>query len=81
MSKANRTASDQVIESDTEEVNNDIDIDDAEDYGFIIGPDGELKHMFWPEGFDLDPPKTVRRILKVFGIKDINLASEEDTLH
>ena len=43
-----------------------------EDYGFIIGPDGELKSMSIPEDLMEDPPKTVRKIMKIFGIKDLH---------
>ena len=46
---------------------------DENDYGFIIGPDGELKHMFTPADFHLDPPPIVKKILKLLGIKDINM--------
>lgn len=45
---------------------------DENDYGFIIGPDGELKHMFTPADFHLDPPPVVKKILKLLGINDIN---------
>jgi hypothetical protein len=55
----------------------------SDDYGFIIGSDGTLKHIFTPDDFYLDPPANVKRILKILGIKDINsLAIEgDDTLH
>ena len=42
-----------------------------EDFGFVIGPDGELKSMTIPENLMEDPPKTVRKIMKIFGIRDI----------
>lgn len=60
----------------------DTDIGD-EDYGFIIGPDGELKHLFTPNDFYLDPPPQVLKILKILGIDDINSIGfdGEDTLH
>ena len=51
------------------------------DYGFIVSPTGELKHVYLPEDFMLDPPKEVEKILKIFGIKDINQATPTDTLH
>lgn len=57
---------------------------DSQDYGFIIGPDGELKHLFTPDDFYLDPPPLVRKILKLLGIKDINsvaIDNTSDTLH
>ena len=54
-----------------------------EDYGFIIGPDGELKHLFTPAEFLLDPPPVVKKILKVLGITDINSLDFDgnDTIH
>ena len=41
------------------------------DFGFVIGPDGELKSMMIPEDLMEDPPKSIKRILKIFGIKDL----------
>lgn len=54
-----------------------------EDYGFIIGPDGELKHLFTPNEFELDPPPVVKKILKLLGIDDINSVGfdGDETLH
>jgi hypothetical protein len=57
---------------------------DSQDYGFIIGADGELKHLFTPDDFYLDPPPLVKKILKLLGIKDINTVALDDcsdTLH
>ena len=51
------------------------------DYGFIISSDGELKHMYLPEDFILNPPPEVKKILKIFGIKDLNLSVDGDILH
>jgi hypothetical protein len=59
----------------------DIDIDGTEDYGFVFGSDGELKHMFTPDGFYLEPPPVVKKILKLLGIKDINALPGPDILH
>ena len=63
---------------------NENDDDDGEftegDYGFIIGPDGELKSMMFPEDLMEDPPKAIRKILKIFGIRDIHTISSQ-TLH
>jgi hypothetical protein len=60
----------------------DLEIDEG-DYGFIFSADGELKHMFTPEDFYLDPPPVVKKILKALGIKDINSLSMDgnDTIH
>ena len=57
---------------------------DSEDYGFIFSADGELKHLFTPDEFYLDPPPLVKKILKLLGIKDINTVAIDDcsdTLH
>lgn len=71
-------------------VEEEVDIDDYDlqdeiedgDYGFVIGADGELKSMFAPEEFYLDPPAKVKKILKILGIKDINAYwGADDTLH
>jgi hypothetical protein len=62
---------DEVIEEDEHS---------ADDFGFIIGPDGELKSMMIPEHLMDDPPEEVQMILKLFGIDDIN-QSEIRTLH
>lgn len=43
-----------------------------DDYGFVFGPDGELKHVFTPNKFELDPPAVIKKILKLLGIDDIN---------
>lgn len=50
---------------------NDDDID-SEDFGFIIDADGNLKSVMLPETYMGDPPLEVKRILKIFGIKNIN---------
>lgn len=57
---------------------------DSQDYGFIFSADGELKHLFTPNDFYLDPPPMVKKILKLLGIKDINSVALDDcsdTLH
>jgi hypothetical protein len=69
------------LEQDQDEIESD-EIGE-EDYGFIIGPDGELKHMFTPDEFLLDPPPIVKKILKLLGIADINSLDFDgnDTVH
>lgn len=52
-----------------------------EDYGFIIGPNGELKSLILPDKFQLNPPKKVKRILKILGFEDINMPGSNDTIH
>jgi hypothetical protein len=71
----------QELEQDQEEI--ELDEIGKEDYGFIIGPDGELKHLFTPDEFLLDPPPVVKKILKLLGIADINSLDFDgnDTVH
>jgi hypothetical protein len=78
MSKATTVYDDAEIESLEEE-----GVEDG-DYGFVIGADGELKHMFTPDDFFLDPPPAVKKILKIFGIANINqiaMDAGNDTVH
>jgi hypothetical protein len=57
---------------------NDIDVDD---YGFVIGPDGELKTLFMPEDVPFVPPKNITKILKLLGINDIDNIGGSSTIH
>ncbi len=57
----------------------DLDFDDS-DFGFIIGSDGELKHMMIPDDYMDDPPIEIKKILKIFGIKNIHMVDQR-TLH
>ena len=43
-----------------------------EDFGFIIGPDSELKTLMVPENLMDDPPEEVKIILELFGITNIH---------
>jgi hypothetical protein len=43
-----------------------------DDFGFIIGPDGNLKTFMLPEHLMEDPPEEVLAILEMFGIDDIH---------
>lgn len=52
-----------------------------EDYGFILGPNGELKSVFMPEVVPFKSPKNVQKILKLFGVHDIERFNAGDTLH
>ena len=67
-----------------QQLHEEIDTDDEDfsedDYGFIIGANGELKTMMIPEDLMEDPPLEVKRILKIFGIKNIHQL-EPRTLH
>jgi hypothetical protein len=58
----------------------DTDISD-EDYGFILGPDGELKALFLPDVVPFKAPKTVAKILKVLGIQDISNVDGTEPIH
>jgi hypothetical protein len=70
-----------MLENIDNELDDDSDDDFNEfDYGFIIGPDGELKTIMFPEDLMEDPPPKVRKILKILGIKDIHQL-EPKTLH
>ena len=64
--------------SKTTAADQDLSIDDIydteigdDDYGFIVGPDGELKSVFLPDHVPFKPPKNIAKILKMFGINDI----------
>ena len=76
----NKIQKDQVQEEELDAIE---DLADDNDYGFIIGPDGELKHMFTPNEFHLEPPPVVKKILKLLGIKDINMVDfdTDGTIH
>ena len=43
-----------------------------DDFGFIIGPDGSLKSVMYPEHLMEDPPQEIQAILSVFGIDSFN---------
>jgi len=45
------------------------DLDD-EDYGFVVGPDGELKSIIVPDVVPFKTPKKIQKIFKMFGISD-----------
>jgi hypothetical protein len=51
-----------------------------DDFGFIIGPDGELKSFMIPEHLMKDPPEEITMILSLFGIEDM-YELENKTLH
>ena len=52
----------------------------ADDFGFVIGPDGQLKSMMVPEHLMDDPPEEVQMILQIFGIDNIHQLAGR-TLH
>lgn len=69
----NETIAEDLDDSDVEEL-------DETDYGFIIGANGELKSIMFPELIMEDPPKEIKKILKIYGIKDIHDMVEK-TIH
>jgi Mg/Co/Ni transporter MgtE len=60
--------------------NEDFDDFDDNDYAFIVGENGKLKSVVYPEELMDEPPKQIKQILKIFGIKNIE-DLEEHTLH
>ena len=56
----------------------DTEIED-DDYGFILGPDGELKSVFLPDNVPFDLPEKLAKIFQLFGITDP--AQTNTTLH
>lgn len=63
-----------------EEQEDDDDDFKPDDFGFIIGPDGELKSVMYPEHLMEDPPEEIKMILQIFGIDNIETL-ETRTLH
>ena len=61
MSKNNELVVEEIPEDD------DDDFSDT-DYGFIIDANGDLKTMMLPEELMDNPPSSIRKILKIFGI-------------
>jgi hypothetical protein len=73
MPKNNELVVEEIPEDD------DDDFNDT-DYGFIIDSNGDLKTMMLPEELMDNPPSSIKKILKIFGIKDIH-QFEPRTLH
>jgi len=63
-----------------EEYQEDEDEMHHDDFGFIIGPDGSLKSVMYPEHLMDDPPQEIQAILSVFGIDSFNELGNR-TLH
>lgn len=63
----------EIEEYQEEEYNQD-------DFGFIIGPDGSLKSVMYPEHLMDDPPQEIQAILSVFGINSFEDLGNK-TLH
>ena len=53
-----------------------------EDYGFVFGPDGELKSVFLPENLPFKTPENIQKIFEIFGITDPEqISGNNNTLH
>jgi hypothetical protein len=52
-----------------------------EDYGFILGPNGELKSVFLPETLPFETPNNIAKILKIFGITDLENIDKDQPVH
>jgi hypothetical protein len=63
----------------------DIDIEELdigeEDYGFLIDSEGNLKTVFGPTDLFEVAPKTVLKILEIFGLDESSITSNNVTLH
>lgn len=57
----------------------ETDIGD-DDYGFIVGPDGELKSLFMPDCRPFKTPKNIQKIFKLFNLGDPGQL-DDPTLH
>jgi hypothetical protein len=53
---------------------------DPDDFGFVVGADGNLKSCMIPEHLMDDPPEEVKIILELFGIDNIHDLGQK-TLH
>lgn len=60
----------QVANLEIEEIEEDDDFC-KDDYGFVLGPNGELKSFMMPENLMSEPPEEVTKILSLFGIDSI----------
>jgi hypothetical protein len=54
---------------------------EEEDYGFIFGPDGEIKAVFVPEHLPFKLPKNINKLMKMLGITNLEQFNEDITLH
>ena len=58
--------------NEIEEIPDDDDEFIDGDYGFIITAAGDLKSVVYPEDLMDDPPTEIKKILRIFGIKNIH---------
>jgi|APGre2960657468_1045069.scaffolds.fasta_scaffold243784_1 hypothetical protein len=61
----------QVANLEIEEIEEDDDFC-KDDYGFVLGPSGELKSIMFPENLMSSPPEAVTKILSLFGIDGLH---------
>jgi hypothetical protein len=52
-----------------------------EDYGFILDANGDLKSVFLPDNVPFRAPKNVNRILKIFGVVDVQRFDSDPRVH
>lgn len=65
-----------------DEHDDDDEVDEftRDDFGFIIGPDGELKSIMYPEHLMEDVPEEIQLILDIFGISSLD-SLDDKTIH
>ena len=73
----------EVTELTEEELNEDYEEAlGPEDYAFIIDNEGNLKSFYMPEEFTMDHPAIIKKIMKLFGYKNIHdFEDGGNTLH
>lgn len=52
-----------------------------DDFGIILGPNGELKSVFLPTDENAEIPETFYAILEIFGINDVSEIEGKPTIH
>jgi len=53
-----------------------------EDYGFVFDAEGNLKYAFVTEvTFNNDPPKIIKKIMKLLDVTDIEQFNNDITIH
>jgi ribonuclease PH len=67
---------DTVVEENEEE-----DVIGQDDFIIVIGPDGELKNIIFPNSLEDEPPEEIQLILHLYGIDDIDDISDVQTVH
>ena len=52
-----------------------------DDYCFIFDRDGKLKSAILPEALPFTAPKTIAKILKILGVRDISMLEQDQSIH